>query len=102
MSFSAEVMQRAYEADPNAMHSLVCIRVPCNQALADDPHVIVDRPPVLAGDFWQVGILGVLNGVLSANGLQKVAVKWSDEKDEDGRSKIVGFCDYDETVISAE
>jgi hypothetical protein len=94
MSLAAEALQRAFEADPNAMHSLICIRVPCNQAMADDPHVIVDRPPALVGDFWQVGILGVLNGVLDAHGLPKVAAKFTAEVDEDGRSKIIGFCDY--------
>jgi hypothetical protein len=94
MSRASEVLQAAFESDPNAMHALVVNRYPCNQALADDPFVIVDVPPVLGGTHFQVGMLGVLNGVLVANGLPKVAVKWSNERDEDGQCMVLGFCDY--------
>ena len=94
MSKSSEVLQAAFDIDPNAMHALVCNRVPCNQALADDPHEIVHESLVLNGHNFQVGMLGVLNGVLAANDLPKVAAMWSDATDEQGRHKFVGFCDY--------
>lgn len=94
MSKTVEALQSAFIADQNAIHALIVNRVPCNQFLADDPFVVVDRPPVLAAGNWQVGAIGLVNAVLAANGLSLVAVKFSDEKDSDGRSKLVGFCEF--------
>lgn len=98
MSKAAEILQRAFEADPNAMHALVCNRVPCNQALADDPDVIVDKSPVLRGCHFSVGMMGVLNGVLVACDLPRVSSKWSEERDAEGRQRMEGFCDYSDEV----
>ena len=91
---AVEVLQAAFLSDPNAIHSLIVNRVPCNRLLADDPFVMVDHPPVLPDGNWQVGALGLVNAVLSANGLPCVAYKMSDEKDADGRSRLMGFCEY--------
>ncbi len=91
---TVEALNIAFKADPNAIHSLICNRVPCNQFLADDKYVQVEAPPVLADGNFQVGALGLINAVLAANGLPLVAVKFSD-KDTDGRSKILGFCEYE-------
>lgn len=93
MSKASEILQRAFEADPNAMHALTVNRVPCNQALADDPDVIVDNPPVLGRTQFSVGMIGVLNGILHAVDLPRVAYKLSDEVDAEGRHRFVGFCD---------
>jgi hypothetical protein len=91
---TVEALNAAFAADPNAIHALMVNRVPCNQALADDPFVQVDIPPVLAPGNFQVGAIGLINGVLAANGLPLVAHKWSDELDNDGRPRLVGFCEY--------
>lgn len=54
--------------DPYAMAELLCIRVPCNQALADHPTVQVavggERSgyTFIAPGTSRVGVLGVLNG----------------------------------------
>ena len=54
--------------DPYAMAELLCIRVPCNQALADHPSVQVaaggERSgyTFIAPNTFRVGMLGVLNG----------------------------------------
>jgi hypothetical protein len=57
MSKASDALQKAFEADGNAIHSLICNRVPCNQALADDPFVQVDAVPVLSPPAFQVGVL---------------------------------------------
>jgi len=52
MSKASEILQRAFEADPNAMHALTVNRIPCNQAATmipshidhtEDPRFIRDR-----------------------------------------------------------
>ena len=89
-----EVLQNAFNADPNAMHALICNRVPCNESLANDEFVVVEKSQVIENEYFQAGALGLINGILSANKLPIVAVKFS-EKDENGRSKVLGFCEYD-------
>lgn len=92
---TVEALNIAFQADPNAIHSLICNRVPCNQFLADDQFVVVDTPPVLPEGNFQVGALGLINAVLAANDLPLVAAKFSDEKNSEGQSKLLGFCEYD-------
>ena len=91
---TVKVLESAFKADPNAIHALVCNRVPCNQALADDPYIPVDIVPVLSDGCYQIGALGLINGILEANGLPKVAMKFSEEVDAKGRAKLLGFCEY--------
>lgn len=100
MSKAVEVMQSAFEADPNAIHALTCMRVPCGKALVDHPTVLVDRSPVLGRDLAQVGVMGLINGILSAMGQPLVALKFDDEQDEFGRHKLLGFCEYQQVKLS--
>lgn len=94
MSKTVEALQLAFIADPNAIHALIVNRVPCNQFLADDPFVVVYQSLMLPAGNWQVGAIGLVNAVLAANGLPLVAYKFSDEKNADGRSQLLGFCEY--------
>ena len=94
MNKTVEALNLAYVADPNAIHALICNRVPCNEKLAHDPHVVVDVPPVLPDGNYQVGALGLVNAVLAANGLPLVAVRFSDQPNQDGSHRIEGFCKY--------
>jgi len=94
LSKTVECLNSAFAADPNAIHALVVNRVPCNQALADHPHVVVDNPPVIEGQHFSVGALGLVNGILTANGLPRIGVKFEPmPSDQEGRFKIVGFCE---------
>ena len=97
MPLPHEVLTRAFQEDPNAMHSLMTINIPCNESLADDAFIIVNSPRVLehSGDkkFFQVGMIGVINGILTCLGSPLVAIKFS-EPDESGVRRIVGFCEY--------
>lgn len=95
-NLAVECLQTAFEADPVAMYALTTNRVPCTQALADHEFVIVDQPPVLQSGSEMVGMMGVLNGILSAMAIPKIAYKMSEQRDEDGRSKFLGFTTYQE------
>ena len=59
---AVEVLNRIHTADPTVLEALVNHRVPCNQAVVDDPTVQVGL-----GDCWgpvaTVGLLGILNGI---------------------------------------
>ena len=55
-----EFLQELIELDPEAVAELVAARVPCSRALADHPTVQVGAAK--DGGF-EVGILGVLNGM---------------------------------------
>lgn len=96
---AVKCLNDSFNADPGAIHALICNRVPCNETFAADPFISVDAPPVLVGDgHYCVGMLGVLVGVLSAMGLPRIAVKWSSELDDDGRKKLEGFCLYEPDI----
>lgn len=88
-----EVLNSAFEADPAAVQSLLEYEVPCNDALADHPTVI------MAGvdpDTSQssVSALGLINGILCELTGVNVASKWL-TFDEGSGHKLFGFCKYD-------
>jgi hypothetical protein len=92
---AVDALNEAFKRDPAAMHALVATGIPCNQALADDPFIIVDQMPVLkGGPYHSVRLGGVLAGIMDAIGLPKIATHWSDLTDDDGRKKMIGFCVY--------
>jgi hypothetical protein len=57
---AVEALNRALAEDPKAVRQLFAYRVPCNQALADDPTVQVRTEESGAS----VGVLGIINGIL--------------------------------------
>lgn len=61
-----EVLNRINKADPTVLPALISYRVPCNEAVGDDPTVQVGRVGETWGD-WEVGFLGILNGIFGAN-----------------------------------
>jgi hypothetical protein len=69
-------LQDAFEADPSGMHALVVNRVPTTQAMVEHPHIVCESNPILDEHPPVLGMLGVLNGVLEAAGIPKVASKW--------------------------
>ncbi len=87
-----DTLNRAFAADPEAIHAILCNRVPCNRALAEDPTIVVGES-VVAPDAFNVGVVGILNGILVDMGLPLVASQWSDETDAEGRRRLIGFCE---------
>lgn len=58
---AVEVLNRIHAADPSVLPTLIAHRVPCNDAVADDPTVQVLGLP--DGSVVGVGLLGVINGI---------------------------------------
>ena len=77
--------------DRDAIHALICMRTPCNRAMADGPNVLVHQNPLVGQGSYTVGLLGVLNGVLKAIGLPPVAAEF---EDPDKGPRFLGFCRY--------
>lgn len=88
-----DMLNNAFKSDPNAIWSLTVNRIPCNKALADDPYIGVDTCPIIECENFQVGFLGLINGIMRVNDMPLIAIKFS-EKNEDGRSIFLGFCEY--------
>lgn len=71
------------ERDPEALHTLMETRVPCNDALADHPTVQVGTRE---DGTAEVGILGILNGMfgVDSRGRGAIASLYND-------GKLIGF-----------
>lgn len=63
VSDALEVLNRVHQADPTVMPALIALRVPCNEAVADDPTVQVATKD---GGF-EVGVLGLINGLFGVD-----------------------------------
>ena len=65
------------ETDSLAIRAMLCMRIPCNEALADDPTCIVDQ--------WEqgftVGLMGLINGMfgLNENDIGKIAYMMNED-----------------------
>jgi hypothetical protein len=97
---TARLLTEAFKADPGAMHALLCNRVPCNEALADDPFIPVDGVPQQvqqAGEtqtrtLFQVGLLSLVNGIMSTQCQPPIEAIFSDTEDEKTkRHALLGF-----------
>ena len=64
------ILNRALEADPDAISQLVCHHVPCNQALADDPTIQGGYHDDDTTRWHEVGMLGILNGLFGVRANQ--------------------------------
>ena len=62
-----DVLNRIHEADPSVLPALIGYRVPCNQELAKDPTVQVGAPPGSPGGPYEVGLLGIINGLFGVD-----------------------------------
>lgn len=87
---AVRVLNEAFRADPAAVHALICNRVPCNETLADHPTIVVSSVRTSAGgEHYNVGPLGILNGVLGTDHLA-IGSMWSDPAAE-GEREFMGF-----------
>ena len=82
-----DVLNRAFAADPAAIHSLLCVRIPCNRAMADDPTVVVEQGHV----GYTLDVMGLINGLLGELDRALVATRVDDEPDLDGTYRLLGF-----------
>lgn len=84
-------LNRAFAADPTAMYCLTVNRVPCNDALADDPTIVVDKHLVAGTPRWAVGLMGIINGILGEMGIPLIASRFSDNPVANGHHAFEGF-----------
>ena len=89
---AVEALNKAFQADQDAIQSLLKIRVPCNLMLANAQYVQVLEEKSEHVDQFSVGAIGLVNAVLAAHGLPLVACRWVPL--EDGSYRLVGFCEY--------
>lgn len=78
-----EVLNRVHTADPTVLPALIGHRVPCNLAVADDPTVQVGKIDG-TDDQWEVGLLGIINGLFGVQGEKAVgfiAANYDDDHD---------------------
>lgn len=84
------VLKSAYEADPAAIHALICNRVPCNNLLADHPTIVVDINRITEPESYSVGLMGIINGICEEVAGGRIAAQFSDENPH----KLIGFQAY--------
>lgn len=71
------ILQSAYAADPDAMEQLMKFRTPCNDAMADSSIIVESWP-----EGYTVGFLGILNAIMDALQLNRIATRWEGCKPE--------------------
>ena len=73
-----EVLNRVHTADPTVLPALINHRVPCNEAICEDVTVQVGKHD---GE-WQVGLLGILNGIfgIQETGIGYIGAHYNDDK----------------------
>lgn len=84
-------MNNAFKSDPNAIFTLLHNRIPCNERLADDEFVQVFQHKVLNENSFQVDALSVINAILMSENLPTIVLDWSNNSDENGSHKLLGF-----------
>ena len=81
-----QLLNRFLEADREACLDLMTKKVAVNDAVANDKDLVCRERKKVTGH--ELGILGLINGILNATGSSRVAVM----TDHDG--EIVGFSKY--------
>lgn len=86
-------LNSAFKADPAAIHCLMCAMIPCKgKGLYKHPHVIVGGSKT-SGGAYTVSPLGLINGILTAGGMPRVAMNWVPVKNpkRPGEHRFDGF-----------
>lgn len=91
-----ETMTRAFQNDPNAIHSLICNQVPCNQKMTDDETIVVEdyRKVLMEDGGFRVGLLGIINGILEDAGSDELLTSvWQELTLTGGETRrvLIGF-----------
>jgi hypothetical protein len=76
---ACQVLNEAYNADPDAIRIWLCQMVKVNEAVANHPTIVVGQLPVK----WTLGPLGMINGIVETLSGYLLASKWSDVKPGD-------------------
>jgi hypothetical protein len=93
LNIALQVLNEACAADGVALETLIRNRVPCNLALAGHPNIQVWMNHVTPTETFDVGMLGVINGILDRMTGNRVAAIFSGPE-ATGETKLLGFCQY--------
>lgn len=96
-----DALNTAFAADPDAIHALLCSRVPCNDRLVSHPTCVCGvnlaltprHNPALSSPpkaHYTVGPLGLINAMVGAAAGKRIAMVL-DIDEEDGQGRMVGF-----------
>lgn len=79
---AVDVLNRIHSKDPSVLPALITYRVPCNEELAADETVQVGQLNAGEEAKWEVGFLGILNGIFGINdkGRGYIYAHFDDEK----------------------
>ena len=81
-----DVLNEAVKADAVEIRSMLCYQVPINETLAN--HETIQCREFECG--YVLTFLGLLNGLVG-NNEQMICTKWSDDANEFGEYKFLGF-----------
>jgi hypothetical protein len=90
------VLNDAFRADPVAIATLLSVRIPCNELLAEHSTIQVQSQWIMGNAFYPtVSALGLINGIVEEMTGQRVAAKYSDlQRSEDLGRNLEGFMVY--------
>ena len=86
---AVKILNEALERDPEAVVQLMNLRVPCNERLAGHSAIQANR----ATDGYRLGILGLLNGILSGGTTGAIGAQGTVETDSGRFRRINRFVD---------
>lgn len=91
LSAVLDVLNQALDKDPEAIRQLLNLRVPCANAMADHPSLVVDTCDSLTGETRTLDVLGVVNGICRHLTGGRVAVMLDAQPDRQIIRKFVKF-----------
>ena len=91
---AVRVLNQAFEADPAVISQLVCVRMPCKRSIVEHHSIVCEPLSMLPTPEprYAVGLLGILNGVLSVMTGKRITTMWDDSDPE--CAKFQGFTVY--------
>ncbi len=88
------VLNNAFKADSNAIHSLFEFRVPCSANLNDKGRVSADLGPVIFGEFmYRTGVLHLINSILFSLGAGIITPRYEMEASISSH-QMTGFMEH--------
>lgn len=92
IEYAIKVLNRIHATDPTVLNALIEHRVPCNSELVKDPTVQV----VTNGEGFQVGLLGIINGIFGVQEDGKGYIAADYVANDDGSRTLCGFIRWGE------
>lgn len=84
-----QVLNEACELDPVVVQCMLCSQWPTHEGFDGHPTIAIGCSPI--DNTRLISMLGLLNGFIPESEGKAVAMKWTDEKDQYGRFKFLGF-----------